>query len=160
MRTKNNALPGHVAMLVANMLWGLMAPVSKDTLNFFAENGISPIVLPALRIIGATIAFWTLSFILQHEHTTRRDKRSLFFAGMFSIAFNQCLFIVGISFTSPIDASVVTTMLPIVTMIMAALVLKEPLTQLKAVGVMVGMSGALLLVLGDGAGLHIVIGVG
>lgn len=152
---KNYALPGHIAMFVSNMLWGLMAPISKDTLNFFTQNNISPIVLPSLRILGATFAFWVLSLFIPKEPVSRADKKKLFGAGMFSIAFNQCLFITGISFTSPIDASVVTTMLPIVTMILSAIVLKEPLTHLKAVGVLVGMSGALLLVLGDGQGLHL-----
>lgn len=152
---KNNAFPGHLAMLVSNMLWGLMAPISKDTLNFFANNDINPVVLPSLRILGATMAFWILSMFLPKEPVSNSDKKKLFGAGMFSIAFNQCLFITGISFTSPIDASVVTTMLPIVTMILSAIVLKEPLTHLKAVGVLVGMSGALLLVLGDGQGLHL-----
>ena len=33
--------------------------------------------------------------------------------------------------TSPIDASIVTTTLPIVTMIIAAIYLKEPITNLK-----------------------------
>lgn len=151
---KNNTIPGHIAMIVSNMLWGLMAPISKDTLNFFAANSINPVVLPSLRILGATFAFWVLSLFLPKEPVAKADKKQLFGAGMFSIAFNQCLFITGISFTSPIDASVVTTMLPIVTMILAAIVLKEPLTHLKAIGVLVGMSGALLLVLGDGQGLH------
>ncbi|MDO4462376.1 MAG: DMT family transporter [Bacteroidia bacterium] len=152
---KNSAFPGHIAMVVANVLWGLMAPVSKDTLNFFALNSINPVVLPSLRILGATFAFWLLSLFLPKEPVCKADKVKLFGAGLFAIAFNQCLFITGISFTSPIDASVVTTMLPIVTMILSAIVLKEPLTHLKAVGVLVGMSGALLLVLGDGHGLHL-----
>lgn len=152
---KQYAPKGHIAMFCANMLWGMMAPISKDTLNFFAQNGINPVVLPSFRMLGATAAFWILSLFLPKEHVERKDLRRLFMAGMLSIALNQCMFIVGISFTSPIDASVVTTMLPIVTMILAAIVIKEPLTRLKACGVMVGFSGALLLVFADGHGLHL-----
>ncbi len=142
-------------MLVCNMLWGLMAPVSKDTLNFFHDAGISPFVLPALRMGGAAVCFWILSFFMPREHTTWSDKLQLLVAGILSIALNQCMFIVGVSFTSPIDASVVTTTLPIVTMILAAIVLGEPITHVKVLGVVVGMSGALLLIFGGGHGLSI-----
>jgi len=48
--------------------------------------------------------------------------------------------------TSPIDASIVVTMLPIVTMLLAAIIIREPITLLKATGVIVGASGALILV--------------
>ena len=47
-----------------------------------------------------------------------------FFAGMLAIVFNQCCFTIGLSLTSPVNASIVTTTLPIVTMILAALFLK------------------------------------
>ncbi|MCQ2226990.1 MAG: DMT family transporter [Bacteroidales bacterium] len=146
---------GHILMLVANMLWGLMAPISKDSLSYFAEHDISAFTLAAFRMIGAAISFWILSAFLPTEKTTRSDRGKLFIAGMLSIVFNQCLFIVGISFTTPIDASVVTTMLPIATMILAAIVLHEPITGLKAIGVLLGMAGAVLLILGNGQGLSL-----
>ena len=49
--------------------------------------------------------------------------------------------------TSPIDASLVVTLLPIVTMLLSAIIIKEPITWLKAVGVLTGASGAIILVL-------------
>jgi drug/metabolite transporter (DMT)-like permease len=50
--------------------------------------------------------------------------------------------------TSSIDESIVVTILPIITMILSAIFLKEPITQLKAIGVLVGASGALIIVFG------------
>lgn len=142
-----------MAMLTCNTLWGMMAPVSKDALNYFAQIGISPFVMPAFRMIGATICFWIMSLFVPHEHTTRSEKLQLLMAGCLSIALNQCMFIVGVSYTSPIDASVITTTLPILTMILAAIVLGEPITSLKALGVGIGLSGALLLIFGGGGAL-------
>jgi drug/metabolite transporter (DMT)-like permease len=55
-------------------------------------------------------------------------------------------FIAGLSRTSPIDASVITTLVPIITMILAAFFLKEPITWKKVIGVLVGAFGALLLI--------------
>jgi drug/metabolite transporter (DMT)-like permease len=48
--------------------------------------------------------------------------------------------------TSPIDASIVTTTLPIITMIVAAIFLKEPITNKKVLGIFVGAMGALILI--------------
>lgn len=149
----NNILKGHAFTLTANILWGLMAPISKDTLNYFAENDISAFTLAAMRMIGGCVAFWILQCFLPKEKTSWSDKGKFFICAMLAIVFNQCLFIVGIAFTSPIDASVITTLMPIITMILAAVIIKEPITGLKAIGVLLGMSGALLLILGGGGSL-------
>ena len=52
--------------------------------------------------------------------------------------------------TSPIDASIAASTVPILTMLIAAVYLKEPITWKKAIGVAVGASGALLLILSNG----------
>jgi drug/metabolite transporter (DMT)-like permease len=73
----------------------------------------------------------------------------IFFASLFALVFNQGVFIFGLSLTSPIDASIVTTTLPIITMIVAAIYLKEPVTNKKVLGIFVGAMGALILILGS-----------
>ncbi len=147
------ALPGHMAALAANIMWGLMAPVSKEALNYFASVGVSPVVLPAFRMVGATLCFWILSAIVGREKVDKADMPLILLGGLLSVAFNQNLFICGIAFTSPVDASVVTTMLPIITMLLSAAILGEPITGLKAGGVAVGTAGAILLVMSNGDGL-------
>ncbi len=73
----------------------------------------------------------------------------LFFAALFGIVLNQGPFIWGVSMTSPIDASIVATTTPIIAMVIAALYLKEPITGKKVLGIFVGATGALLLILGS-----------
>lgn len=147
------AVPGHLAVLAANIMWGLMAPVSKEALNYFGTAGVSPVVLPAMRMIGATACFWLMSLMARRERVERRDMPLILLGGLLSVAFNQNLFICGIAFTSPVDASVVTTMLPIITMLLAAAILGEPITGLKTGGVGIGTAGAALLVMSNGEGL-------
>ena len=98
------------------------------------------------------ILFWIVSWFMKPEKVTSRDKVILFFASLFALSMNQIPFFVGLSMTSPIDASIVVTMLPILTMLLAALILKEPLTRLKVIGVLVGASGALMIVLNHADG--------
>ena len=48
--------------------------------------------------------------------------------------------------TSPIDASIITTSLPILTLVLSAFLLKEPVTGRKIAGIVFGATGAILLV--------------
>lgn len=150
-------------MITANMAWGLMAPLSKMAMS---NPAISSWILVSFRVIGAAIAFWIASMFVKNEKVPRRDLLLLAVASLLGIIMNQGVFILGISYTSPINASIVTTTLPIVTMIIAAFYLKEPITWLKFGGIVVGGSGALLLILsrnvapGSVSGNHDLLGIG
>lgn len=135
---------GHIAMFTASVIWGLMSPVSKI---IFLSGGISGYSLAAMRVLGAAIAFWIASLFIPKERVSPRDLLLLFIASLLSITFNQNCFIIGLSYTTPIDATVVATTTPIITMVLAAIFLKEPLTSKKALGVFMGLSGALILIL-------------
>lgn len=135
-------IKGHLLALTANVMWGLMAPIGKSALQEF-----SPLSLTTFRMVGAAAAFWLLSLFLKQEHVDHRDMLKIFFASLFALVLNQGVFIFGLSLTSAIDASIVTTMLPIITMVVAAVYLKEPITNKKVVGIFVGAMGALILIL-------------
>ena len=134
---------GHLAMMMANVAWGLMAPLSKSIMMFGA---IGYLTLVSFRLAGAAIAFWIASLFVKREKVPPRDLFLIFAASLFAIVFNQAIFITGVSMTSPIDASIVTTFLPIITMVISAFYLKEPITFKKLVGVIVGGAGAALIV--------------
>lgn len=138
----NKNIQGHIFALSANILWGLMAPIGKSALAEF-----SPLSVTTFRMVGAAACFWLLSLFCKREQVDHRDMLKIFFASLFALVFNQGVFIFGLSLTSPIDASIVTTTLPIVTMIVAAIYLKEPVTNKKVLGIFVGAMGALILIL-------------
>ena len=75
-----------------------------------------------------------------------RDLIRLFFAAMFGILMNQMLFVKGLEYISPIEAAIVVTFTPILTMLLSALFLKEPITFKKAIGVLLGLSGAVYMI--------------
>lgn len=141
----NKNIQGHLAALTANILWGLMAPVGKSALAEFSALSVT-----TFRMVGAAACFWLLSLFCKHEQVDHRDMLKIFFASLFALVFNQGVYIFGLSMTSPIDASIVTTTLPIVTMIVAALYLKEPVTNKKVLGIFVGAMGALILIMSSG----------
>ena len=142
---------GHLAMLGASVMWGLMAPISKAAMN---SDAVSAMLVADVRIFGAAILFWIFSLFTKGEKITHKsDYIRFFFAGLFAIILNQCVYVTGVSMTSPVDASIITTTLPIVTMIFAAIFIKEPITGRKIMGIAAGAAGALLLILsGNGRG--------
>ena len=147
-----NELKGHTSIAVAQTMWGMMAPAGKLVLT---SGIISPLVLTDCRIFGAAILFWIASFFTKKEEVTRKDLMLLFFAALFGIVFNQGSYVLGLSMTSPINASILTTSSPILTMIIAALYLREPITGKKLMGIFIGATGALILILGgSGASLN------
>jgi drug/metabolite transporter (DMT)-like permease len=139
---KYKKLPGHVALFSANLIFGVNNPISRSLM----PEILSPYTLTYFRLFGGMLLFWLVSLFLKKEKVPAKDIFLLFLASLFALTLNQLPFFVGLSLTSPIDASIVVTTLPIVTMILAALFLKEPITLMKAVGVLVGLSGALIIV--------------
>lgn len=133
-------------MFAASAMWGAMSPVAKYVM---ATGAIGSLAVADVRIFGAAVLFWIFSFFTGGEKVEKKDLLRLFLAGLFAIVLNQGVFLAGVSMTSPVDASIITTSLPIVTMILAAFWLKEPITFMKAGGVFLGLGGALLLVFGD-----------
>ncbi len=141
-------LIGHAAMLGAEFMWGAAAPLGKVILL----GGISSMLLTDFRMIGAAILFWVLSLFTTSEKVSRRDLISMFFASMFGIVVNQVCFMFGLNLTSPINASIITTSMPIITMVLAAIILREAVTKLKVIGVLLGASGASILILSNTTG--------
>lgn len=140
-----SALRGHLMLLGAAVLWGCNAPMIKDLQGL----GVPALVVADMRAVGAAVAFWVMSlFVGGGERVSVSMLGRLCVAGILCIVLNQVLFTVGVNYTSPIDATVISTMLPIVTMVFAAIILKESITGMKVVGIAVGAAGALTLVFG------------
>lgn len=135
----------HFAILLAASMWGLMSPVGKAAM----EAGITGLTLANMRMLGGAACFWLTSLFVKSENVPPRDLLMMFFASLLSIVCNQGCFTFGLSLTSPVDASIITTTMPIFTLVLAALFLKEPVTPMKVGGLFLGSIGALLLILGN-----------
>lgn len=139
---------GHIAMLGANICWGLMSPIVKLVL---ASGLIAPLIMVDFRVAGAALLFWLTSIFVPKEQVPWPDVLRLFGAGMLGVLLNQGCFIIGVSLTSPGEASLVTTTMPMWVMLLAWIFLREPITMKKTGGILLGATGALILIFGNGA---------
>lgn len=133
-------------MFGANVMFGLMSPIAKLVM---VGGAITPLVLTNFRVFGAMLLFWIVSFFRKPEHVSPADMMRLFGAALLGIVFNQGCFIFGVGLTTPGNASIITTSMPLWAMVLAAVILKEPVTGKKVSGIAAGAAGALLLIVGS-----------
>ena len=136
-------LIAHLCLLCSGVFWGLMSPLGKEAML----HGIDGIDLVSFRVLGGAVLFWITSFFLEREHIPVRDIVRLAGAGLLALVFNQCSFTIGLSITSPSNASIMATSTPIFAMILSFLILHEPITVRKAGGVALGCIGACIIIL-------------
>lgn len=140
--TNNRPLIAHLCAFFACAFWGLMAPLGKDAMT----HGLTGIDVVTFRVTGGAVLFWLTSLFVKKEHVPRRDLLMLIGAALLGLVFNQCCYTIGLSITSPVNASIETTSMPIFAMLLAAIILKEPITGMKAAGVFIGCAGAIILI--------------
>ncbi len=133
---------GHAAVIVANTIFGLSIPVTSDLLkNYFTPNGNL-----FFRSFGAALLFWLIALFMPKEKVERKDLLVIIAGGLMGGAISQLFAAWSLSYTNPVYFSFMATLTPIAVMLMAALLIKERITALKAAGVAVGIAGALLMV--------------
>ena len=124
--------------------------------NISNAQVLSPMDLFCLRATGATLLFWLLSLFMPKEKVPVKDLLQIFVASMLGLFLTQISFLKAITMTTSIDTSITNTCTPILTMLVAAVALKEPITGKKIGGILVSLVGVLLLIfnsvgLGGGA---------
>ncbi|MDE6286000.1 MAG: EamA/RhaT family transporter, partial [Muribaculaceae bacterium] len=78
---KKEKIAGHSAMMGAEIMWGLGAPLGKIVL----AGSVTPLLLTDFRILGAGLLFWILSFFVEEPKVPARDHLALFGASLLAI---------------------------------------------------------------------------
>ena len=138
----NEKIRAHAALIGANLIYGVTYAVAKQVIPGF----MSPFALVMARILGAGILFWITGLMVPREKIARKDRPRIFIASIFGVALNQSLFLNGLNLTSPIDAAIIMTGVPILVLVVARIILGEPITSFKLIGIAAGATGAILLI--------------
>ncbi len=129
---------------MVQLLYGLNYTFAKTVIN---ENFVKPFAFVLLRVVGAMVLFWILGLFSKQEKIERKDFITFFLAAVFGVAVNMLLFLKGLELTSPIHASVIMTITPIIILVLSSFFLSEKITRLKILGVFLGFCGGILLTL-------------
>lgn len=126
----------------ATTIYGVNHTVAKGLM----PNHIQPFGFIFLRVTGAAILFWLISFWGPKEKIATSDWPRLVGCAVLGMCLNMLLFFKGLSLTTPINSAVILTISPILVLIMAALLINERITPKKVMGIILGFAGALSLI--------------
>ncbi|ALD21432.1 DMT family transporter [Hymenobacter sp. DG25A] len=144
-----NSFRVHAALLFVTLIYAAAYSLSKDIMPRYA----GPFGVVALRIAGAAIFFGVLSrLVTQDRIRGRADTIRSILCGVIGIGLNQLLFFAGLNLTSPINASLIQTVAPIVVVLASAVLLGEKITPTRVLGILLAAVGAALIILGRGHG--------
>ncbi|MCK0147493.1 DMT family transporter [Arenibacter sp. F26102] len=132
-----------LAALGATTIYGINHTIAKGVMPTY----VKPFGFIFLRLFGATLLFWGISFFGPKENLERRDWGRLFVCAFFGMGINMLSFFKGLDLSTPINSAVLITITPILVVILSALFIKEKITVQRGIGVFLGLIGALALIL-------------
>ncbi len=141
-------LKGHLACFAAYAIFGINIIVCKDLTS---GHLISPIAIFTLRSLVAGAIFWILSLFFPSERVEPKDFLKIAAASFLGYFVTQLTFLKAIPEITPMHCSIISALTPVYTMLIAAVVLKEPLSWQKAGGVFVSLTGVVFLILNNSA---------
>ena len=132
-----------IAATMVSLIYGVSFTIAKDVMPTY----IKPFGFILLRVFGATILFWLISFFGPTEKIQLKDFPRIIAAAFFGVALNMLTFFKGLSFTSPISAAVIMVTTPIIVLILSTIIMKEKMIKRKIFGILLGLFGTGFLIL-------------
>ena len=140
MNKRNLAL---IAAFLATSIYGINHTIAKEVMPIYI--GSSGFIM--LRLLGATSIFWLISLFAPKEKIERGDFLKMIFASILGMCINMLAFFRGLELSTPINSGVIITLSPVLVLILSYFFLKEKITVKKILGILIGFSGAVFLIL-------------
>jgi drug/metabolite transporter (DMT)-like permease len=138
----NRTLKAHLSLVTITLIFGLHYSIAKSLMPGYFH----PLQLLFLRSLGALILFWVVHRLYTREKVERKDLMVLALCGVSGFALNQAFFYIGLNLTTPVDASLIHVINPILVMVFASIIIREKITWIKITGIALGAVGALVLI--------------
>ena len=145
-----NRLKPHLALLVCNILWAMDYPFY----NIVLPHYVHPMAMVSASLV-ATALFSLVPLLWQKaEKVERADIRKLIGAALLIGVLRKVFIMYGLSMTSPIDGSIIDTIVPLLVLVLSVLLGMDRFTRLKITGLVLGMAGAVAVVLAGASSNH------
>jgi drug/metabolite transporter (DMT)-like permease len=139
----NPKIKAHLLLSFMALVGGANYIIAKNVVPFYI--GASGMIV--IRVFTATILFIILDYFSKDKREIVKDDYWKIIACAFTgVVINQLFFFNGLAITSPINASLMMLVSPIVIMVFAVIILKEKVYWFNGLGIILGVTGALLLI--------------
>jgi len=132
-----------LAAIGATVIYGINHTVAKGVM----PGHVKPFGFIFLRVGGATLLFWLISFFGPKEKIEKRDWGRMLVCALLGMSINMLSFFKGLQLSTPINSAVLVTITPIIVVVISALFLREKITLNKGLGIFMGFVGAVGLIL-------------
>ena len=139
----NKRTLGLLAALGATLIYGFNHTIAKNVMPTY----IQPFGFIFLRVLGAAILFWMLSLFFKNQKIDRKDWPRILLCSFLGMVINMLAFFKGLELSTPINSSVLITVVPILVFSFSVIILKEKVSLIKMLGISSGFFGALILIL-------------
>ncbi|MFR9496492.1 MAG: DMT family transporter [Rikenellaceae bacterium] len=137
----------HLALLICNSIWAINYPLYHIVIS----KGISAAAMLELSLfVAALLAFIPLLWS-RAERIERGDIKYMVAAAILSGLFRKGLVVFGLSLTSPIEASIIASLLPVMALVISVLMGIDRFTINRVLGIILGMGGAMAVILSSGS---------
>ena len=145
----SNVVKAHLGLILSYVIWAVNYPLYKVIMPHY----ISPYAMTMLVVgVAALLAFGSMLFV-PIEPVRRQDILKLVAAAALMGIAKKLFLMVGIQHTSPIDASIIATLGPILVLVISVMFLVDRFTPMKVLGMALGLAGALVVIL-SGSGMQ------
>ncbi len=141
--TSSNTFLPHLALVGCNLLWAVDYPLYHILLPRY----LSPTLLLAVALLATALLAIAPAVRSGVERVERKDIPILVGAALLLGVIHKGTLMAGLSHTSPVDGSIINTVGPLVVLLLSVLTGVDRLTKMKIVGLAVGLSGAVAIIL-------------
>ena len=131
------------AATIATTIYGLNHTIAKMVMPIY----IGSLGLVLLRVLGATIIFWTISLFFKSKPIEKKDRLTIIKCGLFGMSINIAAFIAGLDYSTPVNSSILIIISPIFVVILSFFIFQNKVNFIKIIGIFLGFIGALILIL-------------
>ncbi|WP_222982167.1 DMT family transporter [Flagellimonas meishanensis] len=132
-----------LAAITATTIYGINHTVAKGVMPIY----VKPFGFIMLRVVGAAVLFWGISFFGPKEKIEKKDWIRIVVCSILGMVINMLSFFKGLQLSTPINSAVLVTITPIIVVVLSAFFLSERITLNKALGIFLGFVGAIGLIL-------------
>jgi drug/metabolite transporter (DMT)-like permease len=136
----------HISMFAATLLFGANYWIAKGLM----PNHLLPMQIIFLRVLGTLVISWAIQLSIKELRVlriNRADYPRLILSSLLGVAINQMMFFTGLNHTTPVDAAIINSVNPLLVLVFAAWMLKDRIGTSRLAGILLGATGALMLIL-------------
>lgn len=140
----------HIALIGCNIVWACDYPFY----NLILGKYISPLAMVTASLIVAAALSWVPAIWQGRERIERSDWALIIVAALLMGVVRKMMMMFGLSRTSPIDGSIIATLVPLIVLVVSVIARIDRLTTLKVLGLIIGFAGAVAVVLTSDSPTH------